>query len=65
METGEVFHNSILTRKTRKRYWELQSRLDKLSPFAVNTYRYVYFLDKTWQEKLLLPKQPYPKPAAS
>jgi hypothetical protein len=41
-ETGEVFHSSILTRKTRKKYWELQERLDKLTPFNVNTYRYIY-----------------------
>jgi hypothetical protein len=61
IETGEVFHNSILSRKTRKKYWELQSRLDKIEPFTVNTYRYIYFLDNSVRKNLTYKVLPYPK----
>lgn len=60
-ETKEVFHNSILTRPTRKKYHELQARIDKLESFTVKTYRYIYFIDKSWQKNLKLKTLEYPK----
>lgn len=60
-ETEEVYHNSVLTRKTRKKYYELLSRIDSLEPFEVRTYRYIYFIDKNWLKGLRKPVLEYPK----
>lgn len=60
-ETNIVYHNSILTRKTRKKYYELEKRKDKLESFNVKTYRYIYFLDKKWKKNLTLESKSYPK----
>ncbi len=60
-ETGEVYHNSVLTRKTRKKYYELMERIDKLKSFSVKTYRYIYFIQRKEIKNLLKPVLPYPK----
>jgi len=59
--TGEVFHNSVLTRKTRKKYWELKQQLHLLIPFETKTYRYIYFINKKYVKNLSLKILIYPK----
>lgn len=62
IDTGEVYHNSVLTRKTRRKYWELMGRIDRLRSFSTKTYRYIYFLDRSKMRDLTLRVLPYPKP---
>jgi hypothetical protein len=59
--TNEVYHNSVLTRKTRKKYYELQAILTRLQSFQVKTYRYIYFFNDLDRQNCKFKKQPYPK----
>lgn len=61
LDTGEVYHNSVLTRKTRKKYHVLMARIDRLRPFTVDTHRYIYFLRPDKAASCVKPAKPYPK----
>lgn len=59
--TGEFYHDSLLTRKTRKKYHELQKIKEHLIFCPTPVYRYTYFLDTKEKKNLLLRTFKYPK----
>jgi hypothetical protein len=62
---GETFHNSIMTsEKAGPRGYKLLNdpkNKDRVEKHTLRQFRYIFFLDKSWQKKCLLKKQPYPK----
>lgn len=60
---GVVYHNSLMTRnpKLSKAAAELQAGKDDATSETLRQFRYLFFIDKSWELKCLLKKHPYPK----
>lgn len=60
---GEVFHNSLMTRnpKLSKAAATIQKGKDEATKESLRQFRYIKFIDKRWEKRCLLKKQPYPK----
>jgi len=58
---GEVYHNSILTNGKRKAKAKLENKLKDAKKMELRQFRYLFFIDKRWEKKCLLKKEPYLK----
>ena len=64
---GEVFHNIQMTigENDKKRYnntvRKLQSNKDRATKMTLRQFRYLKFIDSTWEKRCLLKREPYPK----
>jgi len=58
---GEVYHNSILTNGKRKAKAKLENKLKYAKKMELRQFRYLFFIDKRWEKKCLLKKEPYLK----
>lgn len=61
-----VYHNIQMTvSKDSKRYAgeakKLQENKDRAIKHSLRQFRYIKFIDKSWQDKCLLERKPYPK----
>lgn len=63
---GEWYHKIALTarKKCGKRGRYLKDNIQHATLYTFNQFRYVKFLKKSWQKRLRLKIQPYPKPNA-
>ena len=60
---NEVYHNSLMTRnpKLSKAAAYLQANKERATSEQLRQFRYIYWIDHTWKQRVLLSKQPYPK----
>jgi hypothetical protein len=60
---GEVYHNSLMTRKPElsKSAKYLQENKERATSSKLRQFRYIKFLDQREKKKCLLKEQPYPK----
>lgn len=60
---GVIYHNSLMTRdpKLSKSAAILQADKDRATSETLRQFRYIYFIDKRWEKKVLLKEQPYEK----
>lgn len=60
---NEVYHNSLMTRnpKLSKSAAYLQQNKEYATSEELRQFRYIYWIDQRWKNKVLLKKQPYPK----
>lgn len=60
---NETFHNSLITNNNRNKKKELESRgfKEKAVKQELRQFRYLFFIDKRWEKKCLLKKEPYLK----
>jgi len=58
---GEVYHNSILTNGKRKAKAKLENKLKYAKKMELRQFRYLFFIDKRWEKKCFLKKEPYLK----
>lgn len=60
---GVVYHNSLMTRNPNlsKAAAELQADKDNAVGDKLRQFRYLFFIDKSWESKCLFKKQPYLK----
>lgn len=62
----EIYHNSCVTNGQRNKKAELEAInwKERAIRLDLRQFRYLYFLDKRWQNKCLLKEQPYQKHGA-
>lgn len=64
METGEVYHGtpfSNTAKPTGMLFRNVMLATREMETFKVNTYRYLYPLDRRARKEIKIPTQPYPK----
>ena len=60
---NEVYHNSLMTRnpKLSKSAAFLQANKERATSEELRQFRYIYWIDRKWKNKVLLKQKPYPK----
>jgi hypothetical protein len=60
---NEVYHNSLMTRnpKLSKAAAFLQANKERATSEELRQFRYIYWIDHKWKNKVLLKQKPYPK----
>jgi hypothetical protein len=60
---NEVYHNSLMTRnpKLSKSAAFLQANKERAYSEELRQFRYIYWIDKRWEKKVLFKEMPYPK----
>ena len=60
---NEVYHNSLMTRnpKLSKSAAFLQANKERAYSEELRQFRYIYWIDKRWERKVLFKEMPYPK----
>jgi len=60
---NEVYHNSLMTRnpKLSKAAAFLQANKEQATSEQLRQFRYIYWIDHKWKNKVLLEQKPYPK----
>ena len=60
---NEVYHNSLMTRnpKLSKAAAFLQANKERATSEELRQFRYIYWIDHKWKQKVLLKQKPYPK----
>jgi hypothetical protein len=59
----EIYHNSLMTRnpKLSKAAAYLQHHKERATSSELRQFRYLYWIDQKWKQKVLLKRKPYPK----
>lgn len=60
---NEIYHNSLMTRnpKLSKSAAFLQENKERATSEQLRQFRYLYWIDQKWKNKVLLKRKPYPK----
>jgi hypothetical protein len=60
---NEIYHNSLMTRNPQlsKSAAFLQMNKDFATSEELRQFRYIYWIDQKWKNKVLLKEKPYPK----
>ena len=60
---GEVYHNSLMTRNPSlsKSAAYIQKNKDRATCETLRQFRYIFFVDKRWEKKVLLTEKPFEK----
>lgn len=58
-----VYHNSMMTSRKSggKKYDLLQANKDRCTSHSLRQFRYLFFIDKRWEKKVLLKQKPFLK----
>ena len=60
---NEIYHNSLMTRnpKLSKSAAFIQANKERATSEELRQFRYIYWIDQKWKNKVLLKEKPYPK----